>query len=740
MGVASMQRVKNVDYDENDLYDEPDYDEPEETYTDEDRNNFATLTPVVRAELEEASLQASDREIEDALWNYYWDVAKSVTYLKNSKKPKTQEQLVKKEKVKSKFDQAAEKSAQESDSRNMIPYASWFRDVPWILPEDKLHSLVPAMPFQRPVLLGGSSKLAKLAEERRKKATATSIRANGNTSLSALDRLTKTKAFTENEKPVVEDTPERRKYPIRSKREPTPPPREPTPPSVEREGEKPDLRALPTEFGYTLSTSLLDRDRPTLSTSDVLAAAKAPAKQTGNGLIKRTESLSLDTPSLDRVQQAKVKSKGLDVPRLWEEEKAKRKASAAFVVIGHVDHGKSTLMGRLLLDTGAVAQRDIDKYQKQASELGKTSFALAWVMDTGTEERERGVTFDFAQHHFSTTSSDFTILDAPGHRDFVPNMIGGASMADMALLVVDANQLDSGMKGQTKEHIMLAKAVGLKRIIVAVNKLDSTSQAWDQKEFTRVQAAVTKLLRESGFAEDDIAFVPCSGLSGQNVAKKPSGEDTTWIGKAHLPPLLQALEAFSTESAQNVDLLRPLRMQVVDLFRGSITNPLSVSGRISSGHLQVGDVVYLQPAGETATVKAIEVSEEPKDFAVAGQICTLHLQEISSQHIKSGDMLCSQADPVTVTKDLSLLISVVDPLLPQPVDVHMGRLHLPGTIKQLVETVDSNGEQLKRKPRVLKGGQRARVKVSLDEGAAIEAGERIVLRSGGATAAYGTVE
>ncbi|KAK3678521.1 hypothetical protein LTR78_001818 [Recurvomyces mirabilis] len=462
-------------------------------------------------------------------------------------------------------------------------------------------------------------------------------------------------------------------------------------------------------------------------------------KQKSNGLVKKTEALRLDSNATAPSSQPKIKSKGLDVPKLWEDGKARRKPSAAFVVIGHVDHGKSTLMGRLLLDTGAVAQRDIDKYQKQATELGKSSFALAWVMDTGTEERERGVTFDFAQHHFSTESTDFTILDAPGHRDFVPNMIGGASIADMAVLVVDANQLESGMKGQTKEHILLAKAVGLDRIIVAVNKLDSTMPTWSREAFEKVQLAVTKLLRESGFREEKITFVPCSGLSGQNVANSPSGREVNWIAQAKLPTLLQALETSSGAETTQDDMRKPLRMQVVDLFRGSITNPLSVSGRISSGSVQIGDSVTFQPAGEIATVKAIEVSDEPNDYAVAGQICTLHLQDIEAQHIKPGDVLCNISLPVTVVKDLTMLVGVVDALLPQPVDVHIGRLHVPGVIRQFIETVDQRGERLKKKPRLLKEGQRARIKVKLENGAPIESGERVVLRSGGVTAAYGVV-
>ncbi|KAK1814273.1 hypothetical protein LTR12_011318 [Friedmanniomyces endolithicus] len=765
-----MQRVKNVDYDEDELYDDDDeYGEEAETYSQDDRANFAALTPVVRADLEEVGSQASDKEIQDALWNYYWDVAKAVTYLKNNRTPKPQQQTFKKqEKPKSKFDEAAERSVKGLGTPCMPLPSNWFRDVPWTLPPETQGRLVPAAPAYRPRLLGGSSRLAEAAEERAKKAATTSAEgfmANG--ASSSLDRHTKPKEPRENRAPSTVDEP--KNSPMREKREPTPPS------SSGLEAEKPDLRAQPTAFARTLSArptpdtlpaamsllNLLGSERSedpfkgpspdgtvTKAQNRSKGMTKRPTKlkQASDSLAKKTEALKLDSTST-QATQPKVRSKGLDVPRLWAEEKAKRKPSAAFVVIGHVDHGMSTLMGRLLLDVGAVSQRDIDKYQKQASEMGKASFALAWVMDTSAEERERGVTFDFAQHHFSTPKADFTILDAPGHRDFVPNMIGGASMADMAVLVVDANQLDSGMKGQTREHILLAKAVGLTKVVVAVNKLDAATPPWSQQLFETVQTDIKILLATSGFADEDIKFIPCSGLAGTNVVNPPKpSSPAAWIPKSHFT-LLQALErsiptpAKPTTTAAAQELLKqPLRMQIIDVFRGSITNPLSIAGRIASGTVQIGDIVSIQPSGEKAAIKALDVSDEPRDYAVAGQICTLHLSDIEAQHLRSGDVVCSSQHPVRVAKSCTVLIEVLEALLPQPVDVHFGRLHVPGRISQLVETVDGEGEQMKRRPRVLKAGQRARVRVGFEEGVPLVVGERVVLRSAGVTAAYGRVE
>ena len=379
------------------------------------------------------------------------------------------------------------------------------------------------------------------------------------------------------------------------------------------------------------------------------------------------------------------------------------------------------------------------RYKKQAAELGKTSFALAWVMDTGTEERERGVTVDIAQHHFSTDRVDFTILDAPGHRDFVPNMIGGASMADLAVLVVDANQLESGMKGQTKEHILLAHAVGIRRIVVAINKLDSTNPPWSEKLFQSVTAEVAKSLKQTGFADDDIVFVPCSGLLGENVVKAPpKSSDLEWVSKRH-ETLLQSLTGFVQFSAGGEQVKAPLRMQIADVFRGGVTTPLSVSGRISSGNVQIGDLVIIQPSGESATIKGIEVNGKTTEWTAAGIICTLHLADIDSQHLRSGDVLCSSSQPISVVKRATVEIRALESLLPQRVDIHIGRLHVPGTITQLAATVDGKGEILKRKPRMVKEGQMARLKLLLDNSAPLEAGDRIVLRADGDSVAAGFV-
>jgi elongation factor 1 alpha-like protein len=344
-----MQRVKNIDYDDDELYDDEDEQYEEDGYTDEDRNNFATLTPVVQAELDEAGLQASNKEIEDALWHYYWDVGKSVAYLKNTRTPRTDTPKKGKakgeQKAKSKFDQAAERSAaatgelpvilsckhgggccepdpdkscleRRGGSRHPkcilisnssfteqplpIPGSDWFSGVPWSnVPPEMEGNIVPLYPDAlRPLLLGGSSKLAKLAEERRKKAAAASSPVPApDGALTSLDRLSKPKDPKENVKPPTKAEP--KKYPIRKKSEPAPPPpKEPPPPPIDPKDELPDLRASPTAFGRTLSSSPPQSSKADTALRDLL------------GSISEQDPFKGPSPD-DAVLRAQQNSKGL---------------------------------------------------------------------------------------------------------------------------------------------------------------------------------------------------------------------------------------------------------------------------------------------------------------------------------------------------------------------------------------------------------------------------------------------
>lgn len=431
-------------------------------------------------------------------------------------------------------------------------------------------------------------------------------------------------------------------------------------------------------------------------------------------------------------------------------------------------------MGRLLYDLKAIDQRTIDKYKKEAESIGKGSFAFAWVLDQGTEERARGVTIDIAQNTFSTTTTDFTILDAPGHRDFVPNMIAGASQADFAVLVIDAStgNFESGLRGQTKEHAILVRALGVQRLIVAVNKMDMA--LWSQERFEEIQSQLSTFLSSAGYTSSNVIFIPCSGLQGDNILNPTTDTRASWYNNG--PTLVSALE--DSESPTTFAIEKPLRLTIADVFRGGVTNPLSISGRIEAGSLQIGDTVLVQPSGETAAIKAVELdfdtpstndnedTYEPPAYAVAGQNAILHLQPLTTpsstsasgatdedSDIKPGDILCSPSSPVPVVRSFTIKLVAFEHLTPMLVDVHRGRLHVPGRIVRMLETLDRSGKVVKKRPKVVMPGGWVKAEVELESsdgkegkdgkkgsGVPLENGMRIVLRAGGTTVAAGVVE
>ncbi|PYH40055.1 putative translation elongation factor EF-1 subunit [Aspergillus saccharolyticus JOP 1030-1] len=460
--------------------------------------------------------------------------------------------------------------------------------------------------------------------------------------------------------------------------------------------------------------------------------SKQPASKSAGD--KKTQAdLAGGMNNLSVEEKVNVKSKNLDV--LSEYKKAERKRAMNFAVIGHVDAGKSTLMGRLLADLKAIDQRTLDKYKREAEKIGKGSFALAWVLDQGAEERARGVTIDIATNKFETEKTVFTIVDAPGHRDFVPNMIAGASQADFAVLVIDSSigNFESGLKGQTKEHALLVRSMGVQRIIVAVNKMDSVQ--WDKERFDEIEQQVSSFLTTAGFQPKNINFVPCSGISGDNVTRRSDDPNVSWYQGRTLVDELEATEPYS----HAVD--KPLRMTIGDVFRGSVQNPLSISGRLDAGSLQVGDQILTMPSGETATIRSLEVDGEPNDWAVAGQNVVLNLANIDPIHLRSGDVICRASAPIANVTSFTCKVLAFDHLLPSMVDIHRGRLHVPGRISRLLSTLDKqSGAIIKKKPKIVAPGTVARIVVEMDQAVPLEAPTRIVLRAGGETVAAGLLE
>ncbi|KAL8782750.1 MAG: hypothetical protein Q9213_005128 [Squamulea squamosa] len=758
------------------------------------------------------SVSVSEKDIEDSLWHYYYDVSKTVSYLLQQQAPP---QMISSVKKNQKVTTAASKGSPSSlsygfECRYHVPCTveDFFVEAPWLqIPPGRRGEILIEPLHPRGGLRGGSpgagdtkiSKLAALAAARKKKGNercASSEPQAPNASVAMLEQL-RTSTLSEDASDLkssassgLENIPsmakdrvpmrQNRKYPGKSRgllpaESSGNNASEESPTSTERTEEcaqEPGFNSTPTAAPSTFARTMLGttQDPPPLiveclrnltltlpqssgakaksnpfagpSPDDVVTKAHSFSK--GAKATKKaaqpteeentTDGLSASVEAVKIDDGPKTRSKNLNV--LAEFERSKAKNAANLVVIGHVDAGKSTLMGRLLYDLQVVDQRTVDRYRKEAEKIGKSSFALAWVLDQGTEERSRGVTIDIAMNKFETPKTIFTILDAPGHRDFIPNMIAGASQADFAVLVIDAGtgNFESGLKGQTKEHALLVRSMGVQRIVIAVNKLDTVQ--WSKDRYDEIHQQVSAFLTAAGFQSRNIAFVPCSGLNGDNIVKRAEDPQASWYTG---PILMEQLEA-SEPTSRSLD--KPLRLTIADIFRGGVQNPLSISGRLDSGNLQVGDRIIAMPAKETAVVKGVEVDQETADWAVAGQNVILHLTDIEQQYLKSGDVICPPSAPIQNVTSITVKILAFDHVTPMHVEIHRGRLQVPGRIIQLVAILDKATGTVtgKKKPRLIQPGAVARVVVQLDSAVPLEAPGKVVLRAGGQTFAAGLLE
>ncbi len=368
------------------------------------------------------------------------------------------------------------------------------------------------------------------------------------------------------------------------------------------------------------------------------------------------------------------------------------------VVVGHVDHGKSTLVGRLLFETGTITQQDIDKLKKEAASLGKSTFEFAYVLDSTREERTRGVTIDLSHMKFETDKYYFTIIDAPGHRDFIKNMITGAAQADAAVLVVSAKE---GIQPQTKEHAFLSKVLGIKQFIVAINKMDTVGYTEDA--FNKVKEELIKFLKTAGFKTDDITFIPTSALEGDNVAKK--SDKMSWYKG---PTILEALNALK-EPEKPVDL--PLRLPVQDVYTITGIGTVPV-GRVETGVMKVGQKVIFEPSNVSGEVKSIEMHHEQMQEAMPGDNIGFNVRGITKEQIKRGDVVGPIDNPPTVAKEFTAQMII----LHHPTAISKGYtpvLHIHTTqvackFKELKQKLDPRtGQVAKEHPDMLKTGDAA---------------------------------
>uniref|UniRef100_A0A8C6Q282 HBS1-like protein n=1 Tax=Nothobranchius furzeri TaxID=105023 RepID=A0A8C6Q282_NOTFU len=394
------------------------------------------------------------------------------------------------------------------------------------------------------------------------------------------------------------------------------------------------------------------------------------------------------------------------------EKRQQGKPLLNLVVIGHVDAGKSTLMGHLLYLLGNVNKRTMHKYEQESKKAGKASFAYAWVLDETGEERDRGVTMDVGMTKFETNSKVVTLMDAPGHKDFIPNMITGAAQADVAVLVVDASrgEFEAGFEagGQTREHALLVRSLGVTQLAVAVNKMDQVN--WQQERFQEITSKLGHFLKQAGFKESDVFFVPTSGLSGENlVTRSTASQLTSWYSG---PSLLEQIDAFKAPQ-RSVD--KPFRLCVSDVFKDQGSG-FCVTGKIEAGYIQTGDRILAMPPNETCTVKGITLHDEALDWAVAGDHVSLTVTGMDIIKINVGCVFCNPKEPIRACTRFRARILLFNIELPVtqgfPVLLHYQTVSEPATIRKLISVLHkSSGEVLKKKPKCLNKGMNAIVEI-----------------------------
>jgi len=408
------------------------------------------------------------------------------------------------------------------------------------------------------------------------------------------------------------------------------------------------------------------------------------------------------------------------------------------VVIGHVDSGKSTTTGHLIYKCGGIDKRTIEKFEKEAQEMGKGSFKYAWVLDKLKAERERGITIDIALWKFETDKYYVTIIDAPGHRDFIKNMITGTSQADCAVLIVAAGvgEFEAGISknGQTREHALLAYTLGVKQLIVAVNKMDSTEPPYSEARFSEIQKEVTTYIKKIGYNPETVAFVPISGWHGDNMvepttnmawykgwSKKEGGkkDQKEITGKT----LLNALDSI-TQPTRPTD--KPLRLPLQDVYKigGIGTVPV---GRVETGEIKPGMVVMFAPVNVTTEVKSVEMHHTSMDKAGPGDNVGFNVKNVSVKEVRRGNV-CSDSknDPAKETDEFKAQVIILN----HPGEIRKGyspvvdchTAHIACKFDTLLEKIDRrSGKKLEDNPEKVKSGDSALVEMKPSKPMCVEA-------------------
>ena len=392
-----------------------------------------------------------------------------------------------------------------------------------------------------------------------------------------------------------------------------------------------------------------------------------------------------------------------------EAEEEDPRAHLNLVFIGHVDAGKSTLSGSILYTMGMVDTRTIEKFEREAKQRNRESWFLAFIMDTSEEERAKGKTVEVGRAHFDTEVNRYTILDAPGHKNYVPNMIQGCCQADVGVLVISARkgEFETGFEkgGQTREHALLAKTLGVQHLVVVVNKMDDPTVNWSKDRYEECVGKLKPYLKSCGYViKSEVKFVPISGLSGDNLKNEVAGSTCSWWKEYYSSGLHNTTDSTLISILDNLTIIGrnpggPLRMPVLDRFydRGTV-----VMGKVESGTLTTGSQILVSPTKKTAKVDSIYIGETKVLSAKPGENVQLRLG-LNIEDFQKGYVLCTTSNVTPTVKGVKCLVSLVDmlehrPLLSPGYDcvLHVHTVEIEVTVSHLLCVIESGGKKVKR--------------------------------------------
>ena len=403
------------------------------------------------------------------------------------------------------------------------------------------------------------------------------------------------------------------------------------------------------------------------------APASAPAqepKEVASSIPAPVEKVEAEAAKEKPKEKVKEKEKSGDTEVDYAEEEAAAlenlpdpdpREHLNVVFIGHVDAGKSTLSGSILYSMGAVDKRTIEKYEKEAKERNRESWFLAFIMDTNEEERAKGKTVEVGRAEFETENKRYTILDAPGHKNYVPAMISGASQADVGILVISARkgEFEAGFDrlGQTREHAMLAKTLGVQKLIVVINKMDEVTVKWNKARYDQCVKKLTPFLKRCGFrVKRDVIFMPISAYTGDNVKSAVSASTCEWATKINNnKSLLQTMDELTMAGR---DSTAALRIPVLDRYmdRGG----LIVLGKVDSGNVRVGQTIQMNPNGLTCSVDGIFIGENEFQYALVGENIKLKVKGIEESDINKGFVISGVNRPAQSAKKFVAQLQILD--------------------------------------------------------------------------------